>query len=103
VDIALSASFLDERSPLRPYLTSGITGVAESPRPDDTGLIVSGGGITIGGGLQYFTSPRVAIDAGLLFTSGSFTRIEVDGQQHEYDQGVGFSHSRLQLGVTWHP
>lgn len=103
VDIALRASFLDERSPLRPYLTSGITGVAESPRPDGTGIVKSGGGITIGGGLQYFTSPKVAFDAGLLFTAGSFTGVEVDGEKYEYDEGLGFSHSRLQLGVTWHP
>lgn len=103
VDIALRASFLDERSPLRPYLTSGITGVAESPRPDATGMVSSGGGITIGGGLQYFTSPRVALDAGLLVTAGSFTGLEVDGKKYEYDEALGFSHSRLQLGITWHP
>lgn len=103
VDIALRASFLGEHSPLRPYLTSGITGVAESPRPDDTGMVKSGGGITIGGGLQYFTSPKVALDAGLLFTSGSFTGVEVDGEKYEYDEGLGFSHSRLQLGITWRP
>ncbi|HEX8322153.1 outer membrane beta-barrel protein [Longimicrobium sp.] len=103
IDIALRASFLDEHSPLRPYLASGITGVAESPRPDDAGIVTSGGGITIGGGLQYFTSSRVAIDAGLLVTAGSFTGFEVDGEKHEYDEGLGFSHSRLQLGITWHP
>ncbi|HEY0024045.1 MAG TPA: outer membrane beta-barrel protein [Longimicrobium sp.] len=103
IDIALRASFLDEHSPLRPYLTSGITGVAESPRPDDTGLVRSASGITIGGGLQYFTTPRVALDAGLLFTAGSFTGCEVEGEKYEYDEGLGFSHSRLQLGITWHP
>jgi opacity protein-like surface antigen len=103
VDIALRASFLDEHSPLRPYLTSGITGVAESSRLDATGIVTSGGGITIGGGVQYFTTPKVALDAGLLFTAGSFTGFEVDGVKYEYDQGLGFSHSRLQLGITWHP
>jgi len=103
IDIALRATFLDEHSPLRPYLTSGITGVAESPRPNASGMVESGGGITIGGGLQYFTTPKIALDAGLLFTAGSFTGLEVDGNKYEYGAGVGFSHSRLQLGITWHP
>ncbi|HEY7768571.1 outer membrane beta-barrel protein [Longimicrobium sp.] len=103
VDIALRASFLDEHSPLRPYLTSGITGVAESSRLDSTGIVTSGGGITIGGGVQYFTSPKVALEAGLLFTAGSFTGFEVEGEKYEYDEGLGFGHSRLQLGITWHP
>lgn len=103
VDIALRASFRDEFSSLRPYLTSGITGVVRSPRLNDVEIAYSGGGITLGGGLQYFTSRTLAVDLGVDFTSGSFIEVEVDGDVTEFDEAEGFSHSRVRVGVTWHP
>ena len=104
VDIALRTSFRDELTPLRPYLTGGITGVVRSPRlEDDVEIFHSGGGITLGGGLQYFTSRTLAVDLGVDFTSGSFTEVEVDGDVTEFDEAEGFSHPRVRVGVTWHP
>lgn len=102
-DLALRFSFGGTAQKLRPYVTTGFTGVVMGDEGDGLELSTSGGGITLGGGLEYFLTPSLALDAALNVTTGSFTTVELDGDEEDLDAGIGFNHGRLQLGVTWHP
>lgn len=107
-DLGLRVSFGGEWSKLRPFLNAAFTGVAAAEEYEEQGedvdQVTSGGGLTVGGGLQYFFSPSLALDVGLQATHGAFTHVSVDGDDaEEFDLGVAFTTSRLQLGLTWHP
>ncbi len=107
-DLGLRVNFGHEGMKLRPYLNAALTGVAlaeafETLPGDEVETILSGGGLTIGGGLQYFVSRRLALDVALQATQGAFTNVRVDDEDEDLETGIAFSASRLQLGVTWHP
>lgn len=102
-DLALRFNFGSPAQKLRPYVTTGFTGVVQADEAEDIELAISGGGITLGGGLEYFFTPSLALDAALNVTTGSFTTVELDDEEEDLDAGIGFNHGRLQLGVTWHP
>ena len=51
------------------------------------------GGITLGGGVEYFFTRSLALDAALNVTTGSFTTFEVNVEEEDLDAGV-----RLFLG-----
>jgi len=106
-DLGVRVNFGNEGMKVRPYLNAAFSGVARVEEYEVLGeeveQVVSGGGVTIGGGLQYFFSPRFALDVAVQATQGAFTDVTVDDEDEEFDEGVAFSTSRLQLGVTWHP
>lgn len=102
-DLALRLNFGNPGQRLRPYVTTGFTGVVMGDETEDVELAIAGGGITLGGGLEYFFTRSLALDAALNVTTGSFTTVEVDDEEEDLDAGIGFNHGRLQLGVTWHP
>lgn len=102
-DLGLRINFGSESRKLRPYLNTGFTGVVQSDEADGFESSVSGGGLLLGAGLQYFFTPSLAFDGALNLTTGSFTTFEINDEEADLDEGVGFNHSRLQLGVTWHP
>jgi opacity protein-like surface antigen len=106
-DLGVRVNFGNEGMRLRPYINAAFTGAAAVDEfellDEDVESIVSGGGVTIGGGVQYFFSRKLALDLGLQATQGAFTGITVDDEDEEFEEGVAFTTSRLQLGVTWHP
>lgn len=104
-DIGGRLNFGSTASALRPYVHAAFSGVAEgvSGEPGGEDVIFTGAGYTVGGGLQYFFSPRLALDAGLQGSFGEFTQIQEGDESAELDEGVEFTTARLQLGVTWHP
>lgn len=106
-DLGVRVNFGNEGMKLRPYINAAFTGVAAAEQYDvlgeDVDQVISGGGVTIGGGLQYFFSPKLALDLGLQATQGAFTQVAIDDEDEEFDEGVAFTASRVQLGVTWHP
>jgi opacity protein-like surface antigen len=107
-DLGVRVNFGNEGMKLRPYINAAFTGVAimekgEALPGDEVETTLSGGGITIGGGLQYFFSRTLALDVGLQATQGAFTTFTVDNDDEELETGIAFGTSRLQLGVTWHP
>ena len=103
VDLALRMSFGNEFQKLRPFLDTGLTGLVLSDEVLESESTISGAGLTLGGGVQYFFSRSLALDATFNFTTGSFTTYELDGDEIDLDEGVGFNHSRLLVGVSWHP
>lgn len=106
-DLGVRMNFGNEGMKLRPYINAAFTGLAAVEEfefgGEDVETTIGGGGITIGGGLQYFFSPSLALDLGLQATQGAFTTVIVDDEDEELDEGIAFTSSRLQLGVTWHP
>ena len=108
-DLGVRVNLGNETMKVRPYINAAFTGVAsvedygEAEAGEDIEEIISGGGVTIGGGVQYFFSRTIALDLGLQATAGAFTEITFDGEDEEFEEGVAFTSSRVQLGVSWHP
>ena len=65
-------------------------------------LSISGGGLTLGGGIDYYLSESWALDLQLLWTGGEFNTLRVDNVSVS---GLDFdaTSSRLSLGVGWWP
>lgn len=106
-DLGVRMNFGNEGMKLRPYINAAFSGLALGEEFELAGenvtSTVSGGGLTVGGGLQYFFSRNLALDVGLQATQGAFTDVAVDDEDEELDQGIAYTTSRVQLGVTWHP
>lgn len=85
---------------LRPYLDVALRGVVA--RNDDVNLEFRGGGLGLGGGLAYFVSPTIALDAALRIGGGEFN--EVDFGRVSLDlEDVTYGEGRFSLGVTAYP
>ncbi len=83
-----------------PYLDVALRGVAATE--DD--LEFRGGGITLGGGIAYFVSPTVALDAGLRLGGGGFSEVQLGDFSAEIDEDdFGYGEGRFSLGVTFYP
>lgn len=103
VDLGLRVNFGNETQRLRPYLNTALTGVGFGDEVEGLELVTGGAGLTLGGGLQYFFARSLAVDGALNFSTGSLTTVEYDGQEADLDEGIGFNHTRVQLGLSWHP
>lgn len=106
-DLGVRMNFGNEGMKLRPYINAAFSGLVLGEEGEIAGeeivSTISGGGLTVGGGLQYFFSRNLALDVGLQATQGAFTDIAVDDEDEELDEGIAYTTSRVQLGVTWHP
>ena len=70
--------------------------------PQQVDLEISGGGLTFGGGVQYYMIPTLALGASVRWTVGEFSTVKfnnvsIDG--FELDATT----TRLNLGLTWRP
>ncbi|HEX6041406.1 outer membrane beta-barrel protein [Longimicrobium sp.] len=108
-DLGVRVNFGHTGLKLRPYINAAFTGIAAAETyelvGEDVDQIISGGGLTVGGGLQYFFSPKLALDLGLQATQGAFTQVTIDDEDEELgsEDVTAFTTSRVQLGVSWHP
>lgn len=68
---------------LFPYAQVALSGIAISGDDDGSEITFSGGGFTLGGGVHYFLSPRLALDGTLAYTGGQYTTVEVDGEEFD--------------------
>ena len=91
-----------------PSLELGVTGralaqedaVLDDGEPHDVSL--SGAGFTVGGGIQYYVSPKLALGAMVKFTGGELDRFKVDNVSID-DLNIDASSTRVNLGITWYP
>ena len=104
-------NFASPRRAWVPFVEVGLTGrvagqddivVIGDDGPQEVDLEISGGGVTFGGGLQYYVAPQLAFGASLRWTVGEFSTVKfnnvsVDG--FELDATT----TRLNLGLTWRP
>jgi opacity protein-like surface antigen len=111
-DVGLRFHFVSATRALVPYLDAAFTGRAAEQKNvtlDDgtpggtTGtLSFSGSGFSLGGGLQYFFSPKLSLNAGLRWTTGAFDSAKFQDVQVN-DLDFDASSTRVNLGVVWYP
>jgi opacity protein-like surface antigen len=94
-----------------PFVDAGIS--ARIAGQDDAAVVVddetrtvdlemSGGGLTVGGGLEYYLTPAIALGASVRWTVGEFStvkfnNVDIDGFK------LDATTTRLDLRVTWRP
>ena len=108
-DVAIRYAFTSPTRRVVPFLEVGYAGFAaqqddaEIEGSTETGdLSLVGTGVMVGGGLQYYVSPKLALGLGLKWTTGEFTEAEIGGVRLE-DLGIDATTTRVNLGLTWYP
>ncbi|WP_143815362.1 outer membrane beta-barrel protein [Longibacter salinarum] len=100
-ELGLRLNFRSGRS-LVPYADVALRGVAATE--DDRDVEFRGGGFTLGGGVSYFFTPAVALDAGLHFGGGRFDEVQVGNISAGLDEDeFGYGEGRFSLGLTFYP
>jgi opacity protein-like surface antigen len=103
--VDLGARYLLRTARLRPYVEGGVS--AQNMKADLFGYTVEvrGGGPTLGGGLEYSFGRSAALDVGMSYTFGRFTRGRVVGEPWEKLEGESFSatSARFDIGMVWRP
>ena len=108
LDLGGRYTFGTTAAALRPYAEAGFSGTGLGfERPDGTqsaDAVFSGAGLFLGGGLEYFFTPKAALNVGLAVGKGRFTAVTVDGGEAEdLDEDQDFTTSRLSIGVSFRP
>ena len=89
-------------SALRPYLDLALRGV--TAEADDVDFELRGGALALGGGITYFLSPTVALDAALRLGGGRFDEVQVGRVTIDVDgDALEFGEGRLSVGITAYP
>lgn len=106
-DIGARYHFGDDRQHWRPFLEAAVTGMATVEKnvqfQGSTGdLTLSGAGGSFGGGVLYFASRHMAVDAALRWTVGSFTT-EKYGNVSVTGNDWRAVTSRADIGIAWFP
>lgn len=98
-------TLLDDGFAARPYFEAALAMrqiTTRLARPGNTFADVNsvGGAAILGGGVQLFVSPRLAVDVGLVVTTGSFRNPRIDGERVPVLDGSVPSTS-LRLGMKY--
>ena len=101
LDLGVRFNFRSGASAVVPYLDGSISGVASTYDTAFGDATFTGGGLSLGGGVQYFFSPEFALNGGLQFTLGQYNEIEMGGQSEGID--LDLTSARLNVGVSWYP
>jgi len=104
-DLAGRFSFANPASALVPYLELGVSSIALVEEDEESGedIQISGTGFTGAAGLNYFFSPKLALDANLRFTTGELDTIKIGGNSQTSDEGVDATTARINIGISWFP
>ena len=70
--------------------------------PTQVDLEISGGGLTLGGGLLYYLSPAWALGAGVRVTAGEFSTVKFNNVSIDGFE-LDATSTRLNFSVTWRP
>ena len=100
-DLAGRYSFSQATRALVPYVEAGFTGVSMSTNFDGYTMELQGAGLTGAVGLNYFFTPRVALDTNFRYTKGEFNTVKVGSQSVSDDDGVGINTGRFNVGVAY--
>ena len=109
-DIGVRYHFANVARQWIPFLDAAVTGRAVAQDNvticttscSTDNLSMSGGGFTLGGGVMYYASPKLAVSANLKWTSGKFTDVTFgNATVTGLDQKA--TSSRFGLGVVWFP
>ena len=87
---------------LVPFADVALRGVAAVR--EDIDLEFLGGGITLGGGVAYFVSPAIALEAGFRFGGGGFNEVRVGALSLDIDpDDFGYGETRFSFGIVAYP
>lgn len=100
-DLGARFAFGNPSKKFKPFGQIALTGAGAEQEIGRNTLQLRGGGLTLAGGILYFLSPAWAIDAGLAFTFGSLTEVELNNVGVDTD--IDARTSRLNAGVRWYP
>lgn len=105
VDLGARYSFRGPEHRFIPYIAGALSGMTASAEVYATPILSSdvalrGGGLTLGGGFDYFFNRSLALDVQLLFTGGAFNEVKVGRLTTEID-GLDANAARLNLALTW--
>lgn len=107
VDIGARLSFANPQRALVPYLNAAFTARSASAEVTDgsqsADISITGPAFSIGGGVQYFFSPRLALDAGLAISTGKFNKVKLDGESADIPDADNSTTSRINVGVRFYP
>lgn len=100
------------RTAFVPFAEIGYAGRIATKRgailSDDTGntytgdLSILGGGVSLGGGLEYFVTPGIALGGAFKWTSGQFTQVKFDNVTVDGLE-LDATSARFNMGFTWYP
>jgi opacity protein-like surface antigen len=97
LDLGARYSFGAPAAALRPYVEAALTG----SRTRRTALSATGFGVTGGVGVEYFVTPKLALDAGLGYSAGRWIYVGSKGADVEFDRDL--TAPRVNLGIKWRP
>ncbi|HEY9225391.1 MAG TPA: outer membrane beta-barrel protein [Gemmatimonadaceae bacterium] len=86
-----------------PFLQIAVTGRAVVDEVAGTQTTSSGGGISLGAGVNTHFTPAVAFSAGLMTTIGTFDTFKIDNRTLDGGTTIGASSTRFHLGLVWFP
>jgi hypothetical protein len=78
-DLGLRLSLADGTSATVPYVEGAFLGRVRNQAAYTNERAFTGTAATFGGGVQHFVNRSMALDAGLLFSHGTFTDATVNG------------------------
>jgi hypothetical protein len=91
---------------LVPYVMAAIGGRAVGATVDEGAdsykMSISGASFSAGGGMQYFLSPKLALDGGVSLGFGKFDKQKIRGHKEDLEVNNSLS-TRVKMGVNWYP
>ena len=112
VDIAGRWHFVSRSHGFVPYVEVGYSGRAASKQDvlltDDAGsvytgdLTILGGGVSLGGGMEYFIAPKWALGGSVKWTTGQFNQVKFDNITID-GLAIDATSARFNLGFGWYP
>ena len=102
IDLMGRASF-PGRSALVPYLELGLSAVGAGYDAEGGEVDLSGGGLGLGAGINFFFSRKAALDLGFRYTAGEFGTAKINDREVDSGDGVGFNTTRINLGIAFYP
>jgi hypothetical protein len=97
-DVGVRFSLANGTSATVPYVEGAFSRRAWNQAAYTTKRVFTGNAATFGGGVQHFVNRRIALDAGLLFSHGTFTDATVNGAPVPDYRGDAVWSSRFNLG-----
>jgi opacity protein-like surface antigen len=101
LDLGGEFSFGDARAQWVPFVSAALNAVRFSNDEDgDEELALSGGGLSLGGGVGYFATPQLSIRLAVATSFGQLNEITVGRTDRDLDDTT-YSFSRLQIGLGY--
>jgi hypothetical protein len=107
VDLGMRFNFANSLRRWVPFLEAaigarGVTVDDNNDEDSDAELSFSGGAFSLGGGLSFFASEKLAIESLMKFSSGTFEQVDV-GNVSVRNLDIDASSFRFKIGLAWWP